>query len=346
MVGHVRGFMAIVAVFAVAVLTVGAAGAGANTVVNGDFETGTLEGWEQVNLPDSSPEPPSGEWIAYSGTENPFEGPSLIAPPQGIYAASSAQSDPGTHILYQDIPIGAGQPYLSMLVYYRSEASFVNPSPDSLSSQGDPNQQYRIEVIDPSAPIDTVDPADILATVFRTETGVPTSSGAQTRAVDLTKFAGQTVRLRLAEVDNQLYFIAGVDSVATGPVPPPAPPLLPAPPSNAFTVGKLKLNKKNGTATLKVILPGAGTLTAVDAKKKAPKRIKKATLAATAAGMVTLKLKPTGAGRKTLKSTGKLQFKALLSFTPAGGTTGTATSKGQLKLTPPQPSNYRKRNLT
>ncbi len=46
-------------------------------------------------------------------------------------------------------------------------------------------------------------------------------------------------------------------------------------------------------------------------------------------------LKPTGAGKKTLKSKGKLQFKALLSFTPTGGTAGTATFKGKLKLTPP-----------
>lgn len=338
MVGRVCGVVALAAIFAMALLTVAVTGAGANTVVNGDFETGTLEGWEQVNLPDNSPEPPSGEWIAYSGTENPFSGvgaPSLIAPPQGTYAASSVQSGPGTHILYQDIPIESGQPYLSMLVYYKSLASFVVPSPDTLDSGGDPNQQYRIEVIDPVAPIDTVDPADILATVFRTNSGLATTSTAQTRAADLTKFVGQTVRLRLVEVDNENYFTAGVDAVTTGPVPPPPPPAptptpTPVLPSNAFTIGKLKLNKKNGTATLKVTVAGAGILTAVDAKRKAPKRIRKATVASAAAGTVTLKLKPTGAGKKTLKNKGKLKFKAQLSFTPTGGTASTQTFKGSL----------------
>jgi hypothetical protein len=106
-------------------------------------------------------------------------------------------------------------------------------------------------------------------------------------------------------------------------------------PSNSFTVGKLKQNKKNGTATLKVTLPGAGVLTATDAKKKSPKRIKKATATSTGASTVMLILKPTGAAKKTLKSKGKLQFKALLSFTPTGGTAGTRTLKGKLKLTPP-----------
>lgn len=342
LVGRVRVFVAIAAVFAMALLTIGAAGVSANTVVNGGFETGDFEGWTVVN----EPEPPTGSWVVYGGG-----GPT--PPPEGEFAALTEQEDPGTHVLYQDVPIEAGQPYLSMTVFYSSNAPIVVPTPDTLEAAGpgDENQQYRIEVMNPAAPLDSVEPSDIFATVFRTLDGDPASIDQRKVGVDLSAFVGQTVRLRLAEADNRGFFNAGVDAVATGPVPSPSPPASPttpiaAPPSNAFTVGKLQLNKKNGTATLKVTLPGAGTLTAVDAKKKAPKRIKKATLAATAAGTVTLKLKPTGAGRKTLMSTGKLQFKALLSFTPAGGTTGTGAFKGQLKLTPRQPSNYRKRNLT
>lgn len=326
--------MAVTAVFLVVLAVFGVGSAAANTVVNGDFETGTLEGWEQVN----QPEPPEGEWIAYSGTANPFEGgPSLTLPPQGNYAASSAQGGPGTHILYQDLPIEPGQPYLSMTVYYKSEASITVPDPDSLSSEESfDNQQYRIEVIDPLAPIDTVDPADILATVFRTVAGSPLSSLPQAKGVDLTKFAGTTVRLRLAEVDNQNFFVAGVDSVATGPVPPPpstpTPTPAPAPPSNAFTFGKLKLNKKKGTATLRVNVPGPGTLIAADAKKKAPKRIRKTSATAAAAGAVTLKLKATGAGKKALREKGKLRFRALVTFTPTGGTAATQAFSGRLKL--------------
>lgn len=327
---RMRGFVAVAVVFAIGLLTVGAAGAAANTVVNGDFETGDFTGWSLVD----EPQPPSGSWLVYNA-EGPFQ-----PPPQGEFAAITDQGGPGTHILYQDVPIEAGQPYLSMTVYYDSSGPITVPTPDTLEATegGDENQQYRIDVMDPAAPIESIDPSDIFARMFRTLEGASTSIAPRRVGVDLSSFVGQTVRLRLAEADTLGPFNAGVDLVTTGPVPPPpAPNPTPNPvaPSNAFSVGKLRLNKKNGTATLQVTVPGAGTLRAVDAKKKSPKRIKQATVTSAAAGTVTLKLKPTGAGKRTLKNAGKLQFKALLSFTPTGGTSGTGTLVGKLKLTPP-----------
>jgi hypothetical protein len=316
-----------IALAAMASLAFGASSAAATTVVNGNFESGNLSGWSVYNNQESE----AGNWFAYSGTSIPFGeiAPPVPPPPQGNFAAITAQGGPGTHILYQDVALEPGFPHvLSLIAYYQSSALLATQ--DSLSWMVEPNQQYRIDVIKPTAQIETLNPSDILATLLQTETGDPTSMEPKTLTADLTAFGGQTVRLRFAEVDNEGPLNAGVDSVSiTGP-----PPPLPVP-SNAFTVGKLKLNKKNGTATLKVTLPGAGTLTATDTKKKSPKRIKKATATSTAASTVTLKLKPTGAGKKTLKNAGKLQFKALLSFTPTGGTVGTATFKGKLKLTPP-----------
>ena len=52
-------------------------------------------------------------------------------------------------------------------------------------------------------------------------------------SVDLTPFAGQTVRLRLAEVDNRFFFNAGADAISISSVP-----------INTFTFGKLTLNKR------------------------------------------------------------------------------------------------------
>ena len=162
------------------------------------------------------------------------------APPQGKFAAITDQGMPGHHVLYQDVALEPGRTQLlSMLVYYNSKGPIK--SPDSLDFEGIENQQYRVDVMRPSSPIYSVAPGDILSTVFRTVEGDPTELTPRSVAVDLSQFAGQTVRIRLAEADNEGNFYAGADavSIATGPPPPP--------PSNAFSFGKLKLNKKKGT---------------------------------------------------------------------------------------------------
>lgn len=299
--------------------------ADAATVVNGDFETGNLSGWSVQDFGD-------GSWFAYSGTTNPIEpeAPPVPLPPQGSFAAITAQDGPGTHVLYQDVALEAGAARtLSLIAYYRSEPPIFGG--ESLSYETSPNQQYRIDVIRPTAPLLTLAPEDILVTLLQTKTGDPNIMEPKTLTADLTPYGGQTVRLRFVEVDNAGPFFAGVDGVSISgpPAPAPAPPAPPAPPT-AFTFGKLKLNKNNGTATLKVNVPGAGTLIAVDAKKKAPKRIRKAIATTAAAGVATLKLQATGTGKKALAEKGKLQFKALVSFTPTSGAAVTQPFKGRL----------------
>src|SRR5262245_44510 len=81
------------------------AGAGAAGVVNGDFETGNLSGWQVYNTNDD------GNWFAYTGTSvsTPFEFPLPVPPPpQGLFAAITAQGGPGTHVLFQDIAVASG----------------------------------------------------------------------------------------------------------------------------------------------------------------------------------------------------------------------------------------------
>ncbi|HVQ59018.1 MAG TPA: hypothetical protein VMS60_08945 [Solirubrobacterales bacterium] len=304
------------------------AGATGATVVNGSFETGTLAGWQVVNSSES------GNWFAYSGTTPPIgEGP-VPAPPVGVFAAISAQDGPGTHVLYQDVALEPGFKHqLSMFVYYKSAANLVTPSPNTLSSGfPPPNQQYRVDVMKPTAPLESVAPGDILATVFATQTGGPLEMAPTVLTTDLTPFAGQTVRLRLVEVDNQLFLWGGADGIAIQSTPPP--------PSNVAVVGKAVLNKKNGTAKLPVTLPGAGVLSAVDANfvtvagisaKKKKRMVKSATVTATAPGILNVPLKPTGPGRKVLNEKGKLKIRVALTFTPTGGTAATQTVKVTLK---------------
>ena len=49
--------------------------------------------------------------------------------------------------------------------------------------------------------------------VYRTEPGDPALQGYRTIRTSLTPFAGRTVRLRFAEVDNQGNFQVGIDQV-------------------------------------------------------------------------------------------------------------------------------------
>ena len=179
----------------------------AATVVNGGFETGDFTGWHEQDQAGSG-----GTWYVYSGTSSPLNGFSIPAPPQGTHAAITDQTGPSSNILYQDIALEAGARHtLSLYVYYHSQAPMV--SPPTLDYTGVPNQQYRIDVMKPSAALTSVNPSDILLTVFATKTGDPESMAPTLVTVDLTPFAGQTVRLRIAQVDNEFYQNAGVDGV-------------------------------------------------------------------------------------------------------------------------------------
>ena len=124
------------------------------------------------------------------------------------------QGGPGSHVLYQDVALEGGFEHtLSLDVYYNNQAgAFFTPL--TLNADVIPNQQFRVDVLRPTADPTSTAPGDVLATVFQTDQGDPPSLPVTRISVDLTPFAGTTVRLRFAEVDNQLFFNAAVDAVA------------------------------------------------------------------------------------------------------------------------------------
>lgn len=305
------------------------AGAGAATAANGDFEAGGLSGWQVYNA-----FPECGNWFAYGGSTTPGTGYPFTAPPQGSWAAVTDEHCANTAVLYQDVALEPLWSHsLSMTVYYTSRSPIFVPSPNNLEVSNEPvlvpigeepppvNQQMRVDVMRPEAPIESVNPADILATVFANKNGDPESMAPTVLTTDLTPFAGQTVRLRTAVAAGDYYFYGGVDAVS----------ITSTPPSNAITRGKLTLNKKKGTAKLAVNVPGPGTLVAVGKGKT--KKVKRATLAATGPGTLKLPLKPNRAGKKVLNAKGKLKTGIDVTFTPSGGLAATATYKVTLKKT-------------
>lgn len=115
-------------------------------------------------------------------------------------------------------------------------------------------------------------------------------------------------------------------------------------PSNVFSLGKLKLNTKKGTASLATTVDSPGAITVYDskgpkvtiaAKKKKKKKvalIAKTTVNIAAAGPATLTIKPSKAGKKVLKAKGRLRVKLAIAYKPTGGVVNTTYKTVTLKL--------------
>jgi hypothetical protein len=185
------------------------------TIVVDDFESGALTGWKALASG-------AGGWYVYSdGRKAPDPAASdpnvpfaVPDPPQGRFAAVTDMNGPGTRILYRDVELD-GHFVLHLTVFYAGSAL---TSPETLAHDDEPNQQFRIDLVDPSAPIDSVAKPDVLANVFRTSPGDPSSLEPTAVSVDLSRWSGETVRLRLAVTDNSGPLRAGVDDIRFEPM--------------------------------------------------------------------------------------------------------------------------------
>ncbi|MGK2931676.1 MAG: CehA/McbA family metallohydrolase [Solirubrobacterales bacterium] len=85
-------------------------------------------------------------------------------------------------------------------------------------------------------------------------------------------------------------------------------------PSNKFSFKGVKLNKKKGTASLKVRVPSAGGISLLPSKtvKGQSKKVRKNST-------IALTIKARGKAAKSLKRKGKAKVKAKVRFTPSGG---------------------------
>lgn len=177
---------------------------------NGGVGTSSFAGWTVVDQQGGS-----GSWYVQTGVESPLSSQAVPPPPEGSFQAMTDQYAPGSHVLYQDVAIPAGGARLSFFLTIQSFGPITVPDPPTLDiSDGDvPNQQFRVDVMDPAADAFDVG-SGVLMNVYQTAVGDPTSSGPRLVYADLSAFAGQTVRLRFAEADNLGIFNAGVDAVS------------------------------------------------------------------------------------------------------------------------------------
>jgi D-alanyl-D-alanine carboxypeptidase len=228
-----------------------------------DFESGVLNDWQAVGAG-------AGGWFVYTDGQKtpdrtrsdpnvPFD---LPDPPQGKFAAVTETNGPGTRILYRDVKL-AGRFRLHMSVFYAGVGGFS--SPQTLAHDEPDNQQFRIDVVAPSAPIDSVAPDDVLVNVFKTSAGDPDRREPSGVSADLSRWAGETVRVRLADTDNRGPLRAGVDDIRLEPIGSDANARieLPVTPKPARAVN-LVLHRMTQADALKALASRAGRLASDD----------------------------------------------------------------------------------
>jgi hypothetical protein len=185
-------------------------------IVIDDFESGALTSWKVERSG-------AGGWFVYTNGKtppNPSESDPNVPfavpdPPQGKFAAVTDMNGPGRRILYRDLKLD-GRYRLQLTVFYVNAGPLS--SPDTLNFDSpDENQQYRIDIVAPSAPVDSLAAAHVLTNVFRTSPGDADRREPAAVTVDLSKWEGQTVRLRLTSVDNRGPLRAGVDNIRLEP---------------------------------------------------------------------------------------------------------------------------------
>ena len=177
-----------------------------------DFESGTLANWRVDKRG-------SGGWFSYANGKTPpdrsqsdpnfpFEVPD---PPQGKFAAVTDTNGPGRHLLYRDITLD-GRYLLHLTIFYVNSGSFSAANTSNRDTITD-EQQYRIDLVSASAPVDSMAKEHVLANIFQGQPNDPSRRQPTEVMFDLSPWAGQTIRLRFAAADNQGPLRAGVDNI-------------------------------------------------------------------------------------------------------------------------------------
>ncbi len=210
-----------------ATLVIGVGTAVAASIPNGDFEKGNLSNWKAKNDGD-------GDWFVYKASNRelpPTVGGATLPKPFGKFAGALKQNGPGTNYLTHTLPVPADATTLSLKLFWINDGGPPPAAPASSSSRaqaaaagywvfpGDWNatgpriQFFRLDLVEPSANGFTTRKSDILGTIFKPRIGTTKarSGGWINASIDVSRFAGKRVKLRLVEGDNSGFLNVGID---------------------------------------------------------------------------------------------------------------------------------------
>jgi hypothetical protein len=351
-----------VVLLALTALLVAVGPASAAGPAEGNFENG-LAAWTKTSFYEST------EWTPQTRADAEAEFETTLPAAIGTNVAATEFGGNDAAILSQTFTLPAASSLgLSLYLFYKSETPTSVPTPDTLfvkPFEGEPggNQQVRVDVLKANAPLESLSPNDILATLYASPSGGPKVLGPTLLSADLSQFAGQTVTLRIANAvsDGPMEVGVGGVSLAVTPLPPtpPAPateetPTTPISDGVASPVAqKLVHQLSTGGALLAVRLPAAGSLVVSDARRKAavasafsarrttaapkPILVRTASAAVDRPQTVHIRLRPTAAASRLLAKRGRVPFRLQLTFTSARGAVSTATYRGVLVKRLPRP---------
>ncbi|WP_036595778.1 hypothetical protein [Ottowia thiooxydans] len=187
----------------------------AQLAANGSFEANNgaaqpgFTNWTIATQPGSA-----GSFYAQTGVVGPLTSVAVPTPPLGTFAAMSDQTGPGSLVMYQDIALPSGQPAMLSLLLYVQNRNAEFHSPPTLDFSVVPNQQVRVDVMDPAANLFDVG-SGVIRPLYASSSATPQiSSGYTNLSANLSSLAGRTVRLRIAVANNQQGLNVGVDGVS------------------------------------------------------------------------------------------------------------------------------------
>ena len=194
-------------------------------IVNSGFEAG-LSSWTRADALGSE-----GTFFVQTGTVSPVNADPVPAPPGGVAAAMTDAQGPGSHVLYQDfiVPLLISSATLDFDLFVGNRAgTFFTPAVGLDFSTPALNQQARVDILRAGTDPFSVAGGDVLLNVFQTMPGNVFALAYLAQSANLTALftahAGETLRLRFAEVDNVFTFQLGVDNVSLTTVSPQAVP--------------------------------------------------------------------------------------------------------------------------
>src|SRR5258706_1779815 len=183
-------------------------------IVNGGFEAG-FSSWIRADALGSE-----GTFSVQTGTVSPVNADPVPAPSGGIRAAMSDAQGPGGHVLFQDfiVPLLVSGATLDFDLFVGNRAGmFATPASLDFSTPT-LNQQARVDILRAGTDPFSVAGADVLLNVFQTMPGNVFPLAYLAHSANLSALfgahAGETLRLRFAEVDNLFTFQLGVDNVS------------------------------------------------------------------------------------------------------------------------------------